>query len=116
MIESASLLELLKHSIGDQKRNFIRSEVYPKLMSEADITVTTDKKWLGILLFQLISNAIKYSKPDSKVYFEIDPFSETIADEGCGLQQRDLLRVFRPFIQGRMGANRRGNWDRSLFS
>ena len=51
VIESASLLELLKHSIGDQKRNFIRSEVYPKLMSEADITVTTDKKWLGICSF-----------------------------------------------------------------
>ena len=105
VIESASLLELLKHSIGDQKRNFIRSEVYPKLMSEADITVTTDKKWLGILLFQLISNAIKYSKPDSKVYFEIDPFSRslTIADEGCGIAAADLPRVFRPFYTGQNG-------------
>mgnify|MGYP000932384203 FL=1 len=74
-------------------------------MSEADITVTTDKKWLGILLFQLISNAIKYSKPDSKVYFEIDPFSRslTIADEGCGIAAADLPRVFRPFYTGQNG-------------
>jgi len=54
---------------------------------------------LGILLCQLINNAVKYAKPDSKVYFEIDPFSRklTISDEGCGIAEADLPRVFRPF-------------------
>ncbi len=105
VIESVSLLEVVKHGIGEQKRNFIRSDVYPKLLSDADITVTTDKKWLGILLFQLISNAIKYSKPESKVCFEIDPFSRslTISDEGCGIAEADLPRVFRPFYTGQNG-------------
>ncbi len=31
LIESTSLLALIKQSIGEQKRNFIRHEIYPKL-------------------------------------------------------------------------------------
>lgn len=108
LIESTSLLALIKQSIGEQKRNFIRHEIYPKIKDETDFWITTDKKWLQILLFQLISNAIKYSNPKATVTFALDDANRslTITDTGCGISAADLPRVFRPFYTGDNGRQR----------
>ena len=66
------------------------------------------QKWLQILLFQLISNAIKYSNPKATVTFALDDANRslTITDTGCGISAADLPRVFRPFYTGDNGRQR----------
>jgi OmpR family two-component system sensor histidine kinase YxdK len=105
IIESTSLLAILKQSIGEQKRNFIRHKVYPKITNDTDFLITTDKKWLQILLFQLISNGIKYSYAEHSIVFTLDETKRTltIADTGRGIADADLPRVFRPFFTGSNG-------------
>ena len=105
LIESASLLTIVKQSIGEQKRNFIRHEIYPKIKDESDFQITTDKKWLQILLYQIVSNAIKYSYPEGTVTFALEEATRslTITDTGRGISAADLPRVFRPFYTGDNG-------------
>lgn len=105
LIETLSLAAIIKESIGEQKRSFIRHRVYPKIIDQTDFLVTTDKKWLQIMLYQLISNGIKYSDPEGQLVFALDAEHNrlTISDAGCGIPDSDLPRIFRPFFTGENG-------------
>lgn len=105
LIETLSLAAIIKESIGEQKRSFIRHRVYPKIIDQTDFLVTTDKKWLQIMLYQLISNGIKYSEPEGQLVFALDAEHKrlTISDAGCGIPDSDLPRIFRPFFTGDNG-------------
>ncbi|KPG72967.1 sensor histidine kinase [Enterococcus sp. RIT-PI-f] len=105
LIETLSLAAIIKESIGEQKRSFIRHRVYPKIIDQTDFLVTTDKKWLQIMLYQLISNGIKYSDPEGQLVFALDAEHKrlTISDAGCGIPDSDLPRIFRPFFTGDNG-------------
>ncbi len=105
LIETLSLSAIIKESIGEQKRSFIRHRVYPKIIDQTDFLVTTDKKWLQIMLYQLISNGNKYSDPEGQLVFALDAEHKrlTISDAGCGIPDSDLPRIFRPFFTGDNG-------------
>ncbi len=83
LIKNYSLLFISSHIKLDFKRNGLKC--------------ITDSKWLSILLEQVISNAIKYSK-NSRVI--IDTFSRgkdvviCIEDEGIGIPKADIPRIF----------------------
>src|SRR5699024_8918057 len=61
-IKPVELESLVQEVNRENKRFFIRNEVYPILEKERDgITVETDEKWLVFIMTQLIQNAVKYS-------------------------------------------------------
>lgn len=70
--------------------------------------VIADKKWLSFILRQFISNAIKYSNPNSVIEI-ISAFSEEghmllkIKDFGKGIAAQDLPRVFKKSYTGQKG-------------
>lgn len=109
--EVVDLVALLKEVINSKRSQFIYSNVYPKL--DFDFTsssVITDSKWNRFMLEQLINNAIKYSesKDESKyVIFSITKNNEkttlSIKDQGVGIPEQDLLRIFEPFFTGENG-------------
>lgn len=57
------------------------------------------------MLYQLISNGIKYSDPEGQLVFALDAEHKrlTISDAGCGIPDSDLPRIFRPFFTGDNG-------------
>lgn len=106
--ESVDLNALVSSVINEKRRDFIYARVFPKLTGEATY-VYTDRKWCSYLLDQLITNAIKYSRPETNVYFEIEADPQTgrtklqIRDEGEGIDPSDLPRVFELFYTGQNG-------------
>lgn len=72
-----------------------------------DATVYSDPKWVEFILGQLISNAIKYcgEKPVLSFTQREDGASVTllIADNGTGISQADLPRVFDKGFTGKNG-------------
>ncbi|MBK5480376.1 sensor histidine kinase [Peribacillus sp. TH16] len=108
IVERVSLLKMIDSVIHENKRYFIRSDVYPEVKVDPDLTVETDKKWFRFILNQLLSNAIKYST-GSKEKITISAFTNKrtvileVKDRGVGIIASDLPRVFRPFYTGENG-------------
>lgn len=106
--QELSLSEELHSVINENKALFIHSKVYPKL-TDTDAVILTDKKWNTILLNQLISNAVKYSKgtEPKSLYFSAEKDGDScklyLQDEGIGIPEYDLPKVFDAFFTGEHG-------------
>ena len=64
-----------------------------------DYVYVTDRKWLELILEQLLSNAIKYT-PQGTIKISIQEGILTIADTGIGIQAQDIPRVFERGFTG----------------
>ncbi len=64
----------------------------------------TDPKWVGFILEQLLSNAVKYTPPGGTVTVQADGHSLQVSDTGPGVSPSDLPRLFE---KGYTGANGR---------
>ncbi|WP_180955229.1 sensor histidine kinase [Peribacillus deserti] len=111
-IEYVQLESSVRKMINENKRTFISSAIFPVFEVTAENSVVqTDKKWLEFIINQLLHNAIKYTKLTQKekkhIIFSISMKAEntilTISDNGIGIPQKDIKRVFDPFFTGENG-------------
>ena len=72
-----------------------------------DVTVECDKSLMEIVITNLITNAIKYSKDE--VIVEIKNREISIIDKGIGINQKNLSHIKEKFY--RVSKN---DWDNSL--
>ncbi|MGH4121201.1 sensor histidine kinase [Clostridium sp.] len=113
--EAVNLYDSLKKVINERKSQFIYNNVFPKVQCVCNAEkILTDTKWNEVMIGQIISNAIKYSrtcnenKEGSKyVYFHIEKQNKyivlTIKDDGGGIPYYDINRVFEAFFTGENG-------------
>lgn len=110
--EPMNLLEELKSIINKNKSLFIYHRVFPKIITDlTNADILSDHKWNELLINQLISNGVKYSKDENgeakDIYFIIEKkenlISLTIKDEGIGIPEHDLKKVCEPFFTGDNG-------------
>jgi len=109
-IDRVALLPLIRQTINGHKKACIRASIFPRVEG-SDTIVETDAKWLTFVLNQLMTNAIKYSKdkPGSKtLHVAVEPLpgggsALSVTDEGIGIAEHDLPRVFDPFFTGENG-------------
>lgn len=110
-IKSVDLLSTLRKLINARKREWIYQSIFPSIEHEEEqAIIITDPKWNEILIDQIISNAIKYSgvkEGNKKLLFQIDRKADhiclSIVDQGVGIPNYDLERVFQPFFTGENG-------------
>ena len=69
--------------------------------------VISDAKWLSIMLEQIISNALKYTKSGKvSIYFDKELLKLSIKDTGIGIPSKDIKKIFD---RGYSGFNGRVN-------
>lgn len=71
-------------------------------------TVTTDAKWLGFIIRQIFSNAVKYSHENSEIHIFTTRDQEGhlllhIQDFGVGIRAEDMPRIFQRSYTGTIG-------------
>ncbi len=71
--------------------------------NNSEITLTADKGKIGQVLYNLISNAIKYSPDAEKVVVSTkkqkDSVIISIQDFGLGISQENIDKLFTPFFR-----------------
>ncbi|MBV7508746.1 sensor histidine kinase [Bacillus sp. sid0103] len=109
-VETLDLQTVVRSVTSSQKRLFIRKKVFPLINMDGDLSIASDEKWLSFVITQLMTNAIRYTiEENRKIYFNgykrgIKIVLE-IRDEGVGIPQSDLPRVFNPYFTGENGRN-----------
>ncbi|WP_096187757.1 sensor histidine kinase [Evansella halocellulosilytica] len=105
-----NLVSLVKNVINDDRKQFIKRGLYPKLITKNEqIFIYSDEKWLRFAISQVLYNALKYSVQgnDDHITFEVIEKNKivklNVIDHGVGIPRHDLKRVFQPFFTGENG-------------
>ncbi|MFJ8514825.1 sensor histidine kinase [Lysinibacillus xylanilyticus] len=102
-IEALSLKELMKEVVNDLKDYFIAKEVFPKVTLIENTIIYSDRKWLKIVLYQVINNAIKYGESESSIQIIYDEATLRIKNYGDTIPKSEISRVFDLFYTGVKG-------------
>ncbi|HEU8665430.1 TPA: HAMP domain-containing histidine kinase [Streptococcus pneumoniae] len=71
-------------------------------LHDLDKEIVTDKKWLLVVIEQIISNSLKYTK-EGGLEIYMDDQELCIKDTGIGIKNSDVLRVFERGFSGYNG-------------
>lgn len=107
IVSKSNLKEIVNSAIVRNKESVVYNNIELNL-HDLDKIVYTDSKWCIFILNQIIQNSIKYSKKDDKkieIYAEEnkDSVSLYIKDNGIGIKEKDISRVFEKGFTGENG-------------
>ena len=71
-------------------------------MHDLDKSIVTDKKWLLVVIEQILSNSLKYTN-EGGIEIYMDGQDLCIKDTGIGIKNSDVLRVFERGFSGYNG-------------
>lgn len=122
-VETVDLVASLRKLINSRKKEWIYQSIFPSIEVEENMAmIITDPKWNEILIDQIISNAIKYSslkEGNKKLVFKVERMGDhihlSIIDEGVGIAEYDIERVFQPFFTGENGRKLRNSTGIGLY-
>lgn len=107
IITKTNLKEIVNSAILKNKSTLLNERVTLEL-KELEYEVYTDSKWATFIINQVIQNAIKYSKEEDrkiKIYAKekSDKVILYIKDNGIGIKQGEITRVFERGFTGENG-------------
>lgn len=108
LLREYDLTKIVDSVVVDQRNSFIAGQLRFQLQG-GPLTVVTDEKWLRFILTQIITNAIKYTKPGGTITATLaDTPTEatlTVSDTGIGIPVDEQHRVFEKGFTGTNGRN-----------
>lgn len=108
LAEKTTLQELVSQALKSQAKTLIRAKTRPK-MEDLDAYVYADTKWIGFILNQILTNAVKYKKQDAALELTFsgkimpEGVSLEIRDNGIGIPKEDVERIFEKGFTGKNG-------------
>lgn len=110
IISEVNLKEIVRNISLKNKDDLLENKITLKVNINA-LQVNTDKKWLEFILNQIVNNSIKYKK-DNNSLIRIESIEEkekivlTIYDNGIGIPESDITRVFNKSFTGINGRDK----------
>lgn len=107
IIKEFELSSVINSVVKRNYRDFINKKIKLEL-KDINYKVCTDEKWIEFIINQIVVNSIKYSKEKDAI---ISIYSEkkenavvlTIEDNGVGINDKDVNRVFEKGFTGENG-------------
>ncbi|MGG3195471.1 sensor histidine kinase [Priestia aryabhattai] len=107
-IETFPLDSVVNEAVKSLSLTLIRANAQID-MTQLDLKVTSDSKWIIFILKQLIDNSIKYRSTCLKVSFTAKKIEGGtilyISDNGIGINKSDIGRIFKKGFTGTNGRN-----------
>lgn len=101
--EWVNLETLVTDILKQNSAVFIYQQLIPQLTGLHNVRVLTDRKWLRFCIYQLLSNAIKYSSKGASIDIKWADNSLRIIDHGEGIAASDLPRIYDNGFSGHNG-------------
>lgn len=107
IIKKIELSQVVKNVIKKNQRDFISKRISLQLDDINEI-IYSDTKWVEFILNQIVGNAIKYSKgTQDKITIKAKKLGSsvvlTVEDNGVGIVEQDINRVFEKGFTGENG-------------
>ncbi|MEG0450042.1 MAG: HAMP domain-containing sensor histidine kinase [Lysinibacillus sp.] len=102
-IEPILLRNVIQEVINDLKDYFIEEELFPKCTIQDDVLLYSDRKWLKVVIYQLLSNAVKYGERNSSVIIHYENGHLLIKNTGEAIPENEIARVFDLYYTGSKG-------------
>ena len=100
-LRQVTLEPLVKEVVRKHSLFFIQKGLTINL-HDLDVKVVSDEKWLLVIIEQVLSNSLKYTKSGGiEIYFKDNGLH--LKDSGIGIKNSDILRVFERGFSGYNG-------------
>ena len=99
VITKTNLDEVVKDSVKKYATIFINKKIKLNYVSH-ETMIISDKKWLGFAFEQILGNSVKYSSTGGEITIETCENKLVIEDNGMGIKEEDLPRIFEKGFTG----------------
>ena len=99
VITKINLDEVVKDSVKKYATIFINKKIKLNYVSH-ETMVISDKKWLSFAFEQILGNSVKYSSMNGEITIETSENKLIIEDNGIGIKEEDLPRIFEKGFTG----------------
>ena len=99
VITKINLDEVVKDSVKKYATIFINKKIKLNYVSH-ETMVISDKKWLSFAFEQILGNSVKYSNANGEITIETCENKLVIEDNGIGIKEEDLPRIFEKGFTG----------------
>ena len=99
VITKINLDEVVKDSVKKYATIFINKKIKLNYVSH-ETMVISDKKWLSFAFEQILGNSVKYSGTGGEITIETCENKLVIEDNGIGIKEEDLPRIFEKGFTG----------------
>lgn len=109
IIREFSLRDVVMKAVKNNSRDFINRNIKLNI-NKIEGNIFSDAKWIEFIINQIIINAIKFSIPNKGEVSISSKVNEnnivlTIKDNGVGINEKDIDRVFEKGFTGENGRN-----------
>lgn len=105
-IQNCDIIQISKEIIKSHSKTFITKKIRIKLESNS-FKVQSDPKWLQFIINQLLTNSLKYTDNGGEITISAHKALQEkqliIRDNGIGISQKDLPRIFNRGFTGETG-------------
>ncbi|MFD3157783.1 sensor histidine kinase [Haloimpatiens sp. FM7330] len=105
-INEINLERIVKDLVKKHAKTFINKKIQIQ-MEDINLNITSDKKWITFIINQILSNSLKYTDEGGKIKFSTKKNNKEkiliIEDNGVGIRQEDIGRVFHKGFTGYNG-------------
>lgn len=121
LVKETNLSKVIKNVGLKNMEDLLENQIDYIVDRSTDVFVLTDSKWLEFILGQIINNSIKYKKNIDGSYIKIhvqedeDKIILVLLDNGIGIKESDLKRVFDQTFTGENGRTRGKSTGMGLF-
>lgn len=103
---------LISQAVAQIRPKAEACEISLKVQGNLQITACYDRKWSIEALYNLLDNAVKYSPKGSRVQVWVQEYSlycqVCVEDEGIGITEEEIPKVFQRFYRGRQVQQKTG--------